>query len=286
MTEPSKRLIRLLTLLGKQMNNKKITLSNQQDEMPASANSSKVMVKPVANAFQILRHLNQTQNPERSVDIARQLAINPSTCFNILRTLVDQDILEFNDKGKTYSVGLGLLKLVKSTMTDSQRIQSARHIMSDLASRYRVTITVWKKVANRLVLLGSEASPAGLSISMSEGQRVPALMGASGRILASYSSLSPNEIKREFENIRWAKSINFSDYWQQVEQAKQQGWAIDKGFFSNGITTVAVPVFNGDQQANFTLSAVMISGTLEGADLQNFITHLKQASNKIARCLF
>jgi len=268
------------------MNNNKVALSHQQDENPANTNNSKVLVKPVVNAFQILRHLNQAQKSERSVDIARQLAINPSTCFNILRTLVDQDILEFNSRGKTYSVGLGLLKLVKSTMTDSQRIQSARHVMSELASRYRVTITVWKKVANRLVLLGSEASPAGLSISMSEGQRVPALMGASGRILAPYSHLSPDQIKREFENIRWAKPITFTDYWQQVEEAKQQGWAIDKGFFSNGITTVSVPVFNSDQQANFSLSAVMISGTLEDAALFDFIKHLKKASNEIARCLF
>ena len=47
-----------------------------------------VTVKPVANAIRILRHLSQSGAPERSVDIARRLSINHSTCFNILRTMV------------------------------------------------------------------------------------------------------------------------------------------------------------------------------------------------------
>lgn len=253
--------------------------------MIRSTQSPGTTVKPVTNAFQILRHLNSTQKPERAVDIARHLSINPSTCFNILRTLVDEQILEFNSKGKTYSVGLGLLKLVKSTMTDRQKMQAARLIMARLAAEFRVTITVWKKVASRLVLLGTEASPAGISISMYEGQRVPALMGASGRVLAGFNAIDIEERENEFNEIRWASPLSFAEYKAQVEHAKENGWAIDRGYFSNGITTVAVPITN-DEYAIFSLSAVTITGTFNDEQLNSLRLGLTEASKEIAACLF
>ena len=58
--------------------------------------SAGVTVKPVVNAVRILRYLTQKGAPERAADIARHLAINPSTCFNILRTLVAEDVVDFN----------------------------------------------------------------------------------------------------------------------------------------------------------------------------------------------
>ena len=83
------------------------------DGAPAARPSAGVIVKPVVNAVRILRYLTQKGSPERAADIARQLAINPSTCFNILRTLVSEDVVDFNPLSKTYSAGLGLARLME-----------------------------------------------------------------------------------------------------------------------------------------------------------------------------
>ena len=87
----------------------------------ARATSGTVIVKPVVNAVRILRHLAHTGAPERAADIARHLSINPSTCFNILRTLVAEDVVDFNGLSKTYSAGLGLARLVEQLVTQGQR---------------------------------------------------------------------------------------------------------------------------------------------------------------------
>ena len=143
------------------------------------------MVKPVANAIRILRYLTQTAAPERGADIARHLSINPSTCFNILRTLVAEDVIDFNPISKMYSAGLGLAKLVDQLMTQGQRIELARPFMADLAARFHVTVTLWRRMGtDRIVLVSSEASPTDLRIDMPAGQRLPILMGASGRLFA------------------------------------------------------------------------------------------------------
>ena len=105
------------------------------DPAPKSRGAtSAVTVKPVANAIRILRYLTQTGAPERAADIARHLSINPSTCFNILRTLVAEDVVDFNALSKTYSAGLGLARLVEQLVTQGQRLQLAAPLMQDLAA--------------------------------------------------------------------------------------------------------------------------------------------------------
>src|SRR3989442_4853113 len=124
-----------------------------------------VTVKPVVNAIRILRHLTQTGAPERAADIARHLSINPSTCFNILRTLVSEDVVDFNALSKTYSARLRLAQLVEQLVTHGQRLQLALPLMRDLAAEFGVTVTLWRRLGvDRIVLVNSESSPTDLHI--------------------------------------------------------------------------------------------------------------------------
>lgn len=128
--------------------------------MGPSRTTGGVIVKPVVNAVRILRYLTHKGAPERAADIARHLGINPSTCFNILRTLVAEDVVDFNPLSKTYSAGLGLARLVEQLVTQGQRLQMALPAMRELAARFGVTVTLWRRMGlDRIVLMHSESSP-------------------------------------------------------------------------------------------------------------------------------
>ena len=162
----------------------------------AAKSSSLVTVKPVVNAVRILRFLSQTAAPERSVDIARKLDINPSTCFNILRTLVAEDMVDFSPMSKRYSAGLGLARLVEQFVTQGQKVQLAKPLLEKFAARSKVTVTLWRRIGNdRIVIVSSAACPTDVRIDMSEGQRLPILMGASGRLFASQLDLDQPQPK-------------------------------------------------------------------------------------------
>lgn len=246
-----------------------------------------VTVKPVANAIRILRYLSQTAAPERAADIARHLSINPSTCFNILRTLVAEDVIDFNPMSKMYSVGLGLAKLVDQLITQGQRIELARPAMERLAARFQVTVTLWRRMGvDRIVLVSSVASPTALRIDMPAGQRLPLLMGASGRLFVGQLGLSETEARAEFAQIRWARPFAFDAYWREVARAKRRGWAVDDGYFSNGIVAIAAPVRDPSGAIAFTLSAVMIRGQHDDTGVEAIGEALAAAGTELARTLF
>ena len=245
------------------------------------------LVKPVVNALDILRHLASATQPARAVDVARQLGINQSTCFNILRTLVAEDVVAFDPLSKTYTAGIGLANLVGHFVTQGQRIEVARPLMRELAARFAVTVTLWRPIGvDRIVLVSSEVSPTDLRIDMAEGQRLPFLMGASGRIFATRLDLSASIMKHAFAQLRWSEPITFEAYWREVQDAKKRGYAIDDGNFARGIMAIAAPVQDKSGAIAFTVSAVMFRNQFDQVAVSELGTALGELGKKLSTVLF
>lgn len=239
---------------------------------PTSAQNDKdgdaktVIVKPVINAVRIMRYLSETGSPARAITIARSLSINASTCFNILRTLVLEEVVEFDALSKTYTTGMGLTRLVENFLTEGQRVAAVVPHMTDLAAEFSVTMALWKRVApDRIVLVKNVSSPTDLRIEMAEGQRLPMMMGATGRLFAPRLDLTERKLRAMFRTLRWQRPLTFEEYWQQVEAAEVNGWAIDDGYFSSGVKSIAVPVNDRTGNLIYTLVAIMFRSQLEEA---------------------
>ena len=246
-----------------------------------------VTVRPVVNAVSILRYLAHTGAPERAADIARHLSINSSTCFNILRTLVAEDVVDFNPLSKTYSAGLGMARLVEQLVTRGQRLELASPLMHDLAAEFGVTVTLWRRLGtDRIVLVSSESSPTNLHINMPTGQRLPILMGASGRLFTGRLGLNDEQMREAFDQIRWARPISFDSYVIEVNVARRRGWASDDGYFANGVLAIAAPVCDSSGNIAFTVSTVMIRGDRDEAQVETLGEAVRDLGHRLESILF
>ena len=255
--------------------------------LPADAGNAIKMVKPVINAMHILRYLTKSDQPERAVDIARQLGINQSTCFNILRTLVSEEVLAFNSLSKTYTAGIGLTKLVGRFVTQGQRIDIAKPLMREFARRHAVTVTLWRPIGTeRIILVNSEVSPTDMRIDMAEGQRLPYLMGASGRIFAGQPGWDKAALRLAFDKIRWSEPLTFDAYWHEVDEARTCGYAIDDGTFARGIMALAAPVREPGGAIAYTVSAVMFRNQYDQPAIATLGRALNELGQKVSDMLF
>lgn len=268
--------------------NKAETQSNTEAGVGTAPKTTAVtLVKPVINAMQILRHLAGSGEPARAIDLGRQLGINQSTCFNILRTLVAEDVVAFDPLSKTYTAGIGLANLVGQFVTQGQRLEVAKPLMRELAREFAVTVTLWRPIGtDRIVLVSSETSPADVSIDMAEGQRLPYLMGASGRIFAGQLALPESEMRAAFEQVRWSEPLSFDAYWREVQDAKMRGYAIDDGNFARGIMAIAAPIRDGNRAIAFTVSAVMFRNQYDTAGISAVGLALGALGEKLSSLIF
>jgi len=255
---------------------------NQVDDNPRI-----VIVKPAANTIRILRYLSEAGGSARAIAIARHLSINASTCFNILRTLVLEEVVDFDPLSKTYSTGLGLSRLVGSLLTEGQRLQATVPLMRDLAAQFNVTVSLWKRLGeDRIVLVRCVPSPSDVRIEMAEGQRLPILMGATGRIMAGHSGFDKKALRSMFKTLRWQRPLSFEDYVAQVSEARGRGWAIDEGFYASGMRSCAVPIRDNMGDVIFSLSTAMFLGQHNDKTLERLGQAMIELAPKLSRILF
>src|SRR5690606_26584060 len=173
------------------------------------------------------------------------LGLNASTCFNLLKTLVHENLIVFDEPTKTYSIGLGLVELAKGALEKASYVRLLKPHLQELAERHNVTTTLWQRTSDeRVVLVDLAESGSPMRIHMSIGQRLPMYIAALGRCMAAHSELSPAELRSKLSQLRWEDGPSFETYLREVEEARQNGYAVDHGHYVRGVVTVSSPILD------------------------------------------
>lgn len=240
-------------------------LSQGADSPPSVASSlattGTALVKPVMNAIRILRYLSTSDHAQTVTEISRQLNINASTCYGILRTLVAEDVLQFDERNKSYAIGLDIVRLAQNAISEEGKLAIMQPRLQRVADEFNISLTLWTlKPRARMTLVGVAQGNAAVQIQMRIGQRLPVLLGAAGRLVAQHAGYTQEEIQEGFKDLHWDSPLTFDDYWKQSLAAKHQGWALDEGTFARGVTSIAVPVYGKANTMGHVLVATMFDG--------------------------
>lgn len=219
-------------------------------------------VRAVSATIAILRLLSQSDRPLGVNAIARSIARTPSSCFNILKTLVAEGFVDFDGETKCYSLGPGLSAMARHALDPNETFACMRERIERLADEWSLTVALWRVVQKRRVVLVGYACGIKRStrIHLTIGQRMPLLSGAPGRCIAAMSGLSEAEIAAEFPKLRWEAPPTLSEYLEQVAEARRRSWALDEGQLYRGVTSIAAPIMDGPGQVRYCLVSTMFSG--------------------------
>ncbi|MFA5581741.1 MAG: IclR family transcriptional regulator [Paracoccaceae bacterium] len=260
--------------------------SSPVDGELADSMSSGKMVGAVVAAIKILRFMAAVREPLGVSHIAKETGLNTSTTFNILRTLMLYDFVQFEQLSKTYILSLGILEIAQAAMAIGGDIGVVRPAMERIAQEHSVTVTLWQPTARDRKILIMTAQPRNpMRIQMAIGQRLPLLIGSTGRIFAAFSDMDEAEIKDQFDQIRWNGPIAFTDYMAQVHEAREKGWAMDTGNFAQGTVLVSTPIYSADGNAALAVTATMFTGQYDPGRTVNIVRDLEAFSEQAARAL-
>ena len=252
---------------------------------PAGKDAAKAKGKPVGaviNAAKILRLLRHSQGPATVTQITRAVKINPSTCFNILRTLIRADFVQFDETAKTYKLSLGLVALARGALEHIPELHLLKPKIEELARTHRMMVTIWRKIAeDRIMLVAVAESDAPVRIHARAGTRSPLLLGASGRVFTAYSGISKTVLKERFQELRLARPLDFDAYLQQLEEVRRMGWALDDGYAYAGTITIAAPVHEPGGALNFTCAAILFNGQYDIQRIAAIAEDLKRIGNTL-----
>lgn len=245
------------------------------------------LVGSVRSAIAILRHLEQSGDAQGVNALSRALGINPSSCFNILKTLVEEQFLDFDDKSKRYSLGPGAIALGRSALDSTGAFAIVRRKLEQVADEHRVTAGLWRVHRDeQLLLIGLAESADTTRIHLSIGQRLPIAAGAGGRCALAFSDANAEVIGRRLKVVKWINAPTLSSYMQEVKTTRERGWAIDEGRFRLGVTTLAAPVLNPEGHMGLGITATMFTGQHELGKLQMIAENLVEVAAWLSERLF
>ncbi|WP_170001844.1 IclR family transcriptional regulator [Pseudopontixanthobacter vadosimaris] len=216
------------------------------------------LVKSVSRAAAILRLLSVGE-PRGVNAVARELALAPSTCLELLRTLLHEELVDFEPGRKTYATVSDL----RTFFTESADVLLSDVLRTGLrrfARDHLVTCGIWSRLGTRVILKEVFDSPDSTRIHLVAGQRLPVHLGAMGRCLAAVEGLEREEVAEIVTSLRWQSPPSASNFSRDVENARVHGWALDDGNYLRGIATIAVALPNHSGKVKGFVTATGFAG--------------------------
>lgn len=235
------------------------------------------LVGALSAGLKIIRYLATAPTPHGVTRIAKDLGLNASTCFNLLKTLVHEGLVSFDEATKTYSTALGLVELANGSLEKASYVRMMRPHLQELAERHNITTTLWQKSrGDRVVLVDLADSGSAMRIHMSIGQRLPMYIAALGRCMAAHSGLSAVQLRSKLSELRWEEGPSFETYMREVEEARGNGYAVDQGNFVKGVVTISSAILDSDHRPIMAVSAVGFATQFQPDSLLALCEDLRQ----------
>lgn len=243
-------------------------------------------VPAVSRAIAILRLLGRSTEPVGVKAIAQALGIVTSTCLHILRVLVDEELVQV-DATKRYSLGSGMLSLARSVIERNDFPGAVQPLLDRLSAQWSVTaIGVEVGSLDRIVVLALSRSKIPFRLHVDVGSRFPALISATGRLVAAFSDEPWSEIARRFRALRWQNPPPIEAWRKDLEAVRKKGYALDRGNYIGGVTVLAVPVFNERRQITHTLVAAAVADQFDNTRCVAMAKEMRVEADRLSELLF
>ena len=222
-------------------------------------------VGAVVAAAKVLRTLHGSERALNASEVARVAGLYRGTAYNILRTLQAEGFVDYDEATRSYSVSLHILEIAHGVLRRSGLMDLARPLMHAVSDAHGASVYLSKVLGpSSLLLLDWVGAAFRTDLYVTVGRQYPGPAGASGVIMAAFGNSSEAELETLFAQVAWYQKPSFAAFSARVKQARQCGFAVDRGTMFQGITQVSVPVLAPSWELLLILTAAGHSHDLDG----------------------
>jgi len=244
----------------------------------------------ISRAAAVLRLLGKRDQPLGVQAIAREIGLVPSTCLYVLRALVTEELVAFDPHTKQYSLDAGVLTLARQWLRRDQFNDLVQGPLDRISQEFGLT-TLGVQIfgLDHIIVTAMSQSSQNFQLSTQVGSRFPALVSATGRIVAAFGDYPESALRPRFEKLRWEEAPSWEEWKAQVAEARETGIALDTGHYISGVTVVAAPIWKGGREdgkrPSHALVAIGIGAGVRGENLPRLKTALHAAAGSLSQQL-
>lgn len=243
----------------------------------------------LVRAIKLLFYLREREQPVTASELAEALGIPSSNVYRLVHTLELSGLVERSGRGRI-TLGLGFLDLGRAL---EQRLQSeiapaALPVMRALTAAIDETTLMTMPTGLRAICVLVVDSSRPIRLSFATGRVLPLQTGASGKVLLPWLPARLLEQvlheKQDWPTLAGAP-LTRETLQRQIEEIREQGYAITCGEVDPDAVAVAAPVFGAGDRLVGALTAAGPTRRFQDDRLPELVEQVRAASGEIGERL-
>lgn len=242
------------------------------------------ILKVADRTFYVLEYILENHDAEYTLtDISKNLKLNKTVVFRILRTLIHRGYIVKDPKTETFSPGFKLIELGARAQEKIPLHRLARPYLEELSQKTGETTNLGVLSGRDVVYLDKIESSNFLRADLRVGTKVPLYCSALGKAILAFSR--NQEIIETFDFKVYTHSTirTKSQLQQELDSIRIRGYSLDDEEYILGIRCIAAPILN---RLGFASAALSVSGPkirLSDNRIADLCDYLKDATSRLAK---
>ncbi len=218
-------------------------------------------------------------------ELSSKLDIGKSTVHRILDTLAARNYLEQDHDTKKYRLGWRLFEIGNVIPQQRNLYNFDIGILQNLCNQYQETVNLGVRVDDSVVTISKVTAKASLVANLQIGAREPLHATAMGKALIS--DMTREEVigilgEGPYSSFTSFTITDIDKLMEELRKIRKQGFSMDDEEVAPGLTCIAMPVRNFDNEivAAISVSGASIRQTYSKID--QIKVGLKEATDKLS----
>ena len=247
---------------------------------------SSYTVASIDRALEVLIILGQSSGDVGVTELSKILGVHKSTIHSILQTLLARGFVEQTDSGR-YSLGIKLMQLGNICAERLDIKKAARPVMTELASEISEIIILAVLLRDELIIIEKVEPQRSFLIIPKLDFTVAMHSTAVGKVLLANADEKTQESIID-SGLRHFTPFTITDpvlLREELERIKRQRYAIGCNETIEGVTCIAVPIYDAFGRTVAALSVSSSSSSAVPSRYQELINLLHQKARLISNRL-
>lgn len=232
-----------------------------------------VSIRSIIRAMSVLDCFRPDRRTLTLHEVSESLDLAKSTTFRILQTLTDADYLVQIDNTH-YSLSLKALRLGSCVLPNLGVRDIARPEMEKIGTLTNETVALSEYLGDERIIIDVVESTLPLKLVLRVGEMVGHDVGATGQIFLAHHPES-------LEKFIAMHGHDRDEIVKSTERVLERGYAFTTDSRTKGSAGVAVPVFNAQNECQYSLG-IYGPATRLTVNLDSSVEILKEAANRIS----
>jgi len=236
----------------------------------------------------IVSYLVDKEKPLSIAEISRDLQLNKSGVYRILRFLKEARWVSQQPDTGLYYLGPGIVKLSSAILSKYDIRSASQPYLEEVCKITKETALLNLRIGYERIIIDQVVPSNDMLYLVPFGKRMPLWLGSTGKAILAL--LPEEEIGIALDYIKKSgqpgyasgEQTNIGKIRQQLEKVKEDGFAVSTGEVVSGAIGIAAPIFRRDHKVVGSLAMATPARKLSRSEVKKYGLLLKRLSEEIS----